>query len=445
MSHSSNPTQASWGSFPTLPARPTVSFVIATYNRGSVLLDCLRRTLMCGLPASQFDIRVVDNASTDGTTEMLGAFKRQHPNVQVFPLEKNCGPVAKNVAIHNNPADLFVLLDDDAYPMPDAVPQMIRHFREDAHLGAAVFDVTLPDGGKEASAYPDVFIGAGTALRNSALQHLHQRGMSPLLPANFFMQAEEYDLSFRLLAAGYSVQRFWDMPLMHLKTPGARIGQRTTRLDVRNNLYVLARYVPEPLCHQFAADWLARYWLMATQRDQEQGVHPVHGSHKAAYVKGAAQGLGEWAKERNAGRLLLGAPTIEKIFKFRAIEERMARAKEKAGLRRIAFADLGKNMLPFYRAAENLGLEAVVVLDEQLAGGNRESEYRGIPVVNYAEFMCRAHHETVDALVLTAISPVHAQRRSAALRRVFQLPVIDLFSRRDALLHGSGNRPTAHA
>jgi len=37
-----------------------------------------------------------------------------------------------------------------------------------------------------------------------------------LLPADFFMQAEEYDLSFRIWAAGFSVQRFWDMPLRDL-------------------------------------------------------------------------------------------------------------------------------------------------------------------------------------------------------------------------------------
>jgi GT2 family glycosyltransferase len=412
-----------------------VSFVVATYNRGQVLLDCLRHTLTCGLPQSQFDIRVVDNASTDGAGEMLQSFQTLHSNVHVFTLKKNGGPVAKNVAIHNNPADLIVLLDDDAYPMPGAVPQMIRHFREDPHLGAAVFDVTLPDGAKEASAYPDVFIGAGTALRSAALKALQRRGVSPLLPAHFFMQAEEYDLSFRLLAAGYSVQRFWDMPLMHLKSPGARIGQRTTRLDVRNNLYVLARYLPEPLCHQLAADWLARYWLMAARRDAEQGVHPVHGTHKAAYLKGAAQGLKEWTSQRNKGGLLLNEATLEKIFKFRAIRERLARAKENAGLRRVAFADLGKNMLAFWQAANSLKLEVTAILDDQLATGEREVDYRGIPIVTRSQFMCRAHHERADALVLTALSPVHAQKRAAALRRVCEVPVIDLFSRRDALLH----------
>src|SRR6185436_11156667 len=103
----------------------------------------------------------------------------------------------KNVGIADNPADIIVLLDDDAYPLRGAIAQMIRHFQDDPHLGAAVFDVTLPDGGKEASAYPDVFIGAGTALRGAALRAVAStsRPGRGLLPADFFMQAEEYDLS----------------------------------------------------------------------------------------------------------------------------------------------------------------------------------------------------------------------------------------------------------
>ncbi len=137
---------------------------------------------------------------------------------------------------------------------------MVRHFRDNPTLAAAVFDVTLPDGSKEASAFPDVFIGAGTGLRRSALEKIagseKKESSIATLPSHFFMQAEEYDLSFRLLDAGYSIQRFWDLALTHLKTPNARIGERTTRLDVRNNLYLLAKYIPAPLCHQLAADWL---------------------------------------------------------------------------------------------------------------------------------------------------------------------------------------------
>jgi GT2 family glycosyltransferase len=392
-------------------------------------VDCLRRTIAAaegaGL-AGRFQVVVVDNGSTDGTAERIELLAGERREVKLIRLEKNCGPVAKNAGIAGNKADIIVLLDDDAYPMPGALPQMLHHFREDPRLAAAVFDVTLPDGTKEASAYPDVFIGAGTALRNEALQSVPKETGGGLLPRDFFMQAEEYDLSFRLLAAGWTVQRFWDMPLVHLKSPGARIGQRTTRLDVRNNLYLLARYLPEPLCHQFAADWLARYFWMALGRDEQQVPHPEFGTHKEAFLRGAAQGLRQWTAQREGGNRVLPAEAVERIFKFDAIRQRMARARDTLGWHRIAFADFGKNMLAFYHAAQSLGLPVIAVVDENLSGGaGAAREYRGIPLVRESELA-----GDVDALVLTTISPVHAQRRLAALQRTMRVPVVDLFSKR---------------
>ena len=430
-----------------LPAQPTVAFILATHNRGPVVTDCLRHTLNCGLPASQFIITVVDNASTDDTPALLRALAAEHGNIQVIRLPSNRGPVAKNFALQNNPADILVLLDDDAYPLPGSVRQMIRHFHDDPHLAAAVFDVALPDGTQEASAYPDVFIGAGTALRAAALKALPASGPGsggrggPLLPRDFFMQAEEYDLSFRLLAAGHSVQRFWDMPLLHLKTPNARIGHRTTRLDVRNNLYLLAKYLPEPLCHQFAADWLDRYWRMALQRDQNAAPGQPPRLHKKAFMQGAAEGLARWHQQRRGGLCLLPPTVIEKIFKFSAIEQRLHRAMQHFNLRRIAFADLGKNMLPFHRAAARLGLKVAAIVDHNLADpvNAASNDYRGIRLMNEPTFRTATLAAPVDALVLTAVSPVHARRRASALRRVFSVPVLDLFSKGHIMSPNSGS------
>ncbi|HEY4330065.1 MAG TPA: glycosyltransferase [Phycisphaerae bacterium] len=414
--------------------RPFVSFVVATFNRGPVVIDCLRRTAETArgaLGGGRFSILVVDNGSMDATQKDITNLSATYPEIKLFPLGKNCGPVAKNIALEGNDADIIVLMDDDAYPMPGSLAQMIRHFQDDPSLGAAVFDVTLPDGRKESSAYPDVFIGAGTALRGTALRQLaasraSKRPGKGFLPADFFMQAEEYDLSFRLVDAGWSVQRFWDMPLMHFKTPGARIATRTTRLDVRNNLWTLARYLPEPHCHQLAADWLARYWRMAARRDQEKAAHePGHGgSHKGAYMRGAGEGLSDWSRQRNAGELILGEAAIERIFKFQSIEKRLAQAVERWGFKRIAWGDWGKNMLAFYKAASAMDLEMVGIVDGNLCGTSGETvEYRGIPVMPEGSL----GKGRAEAIVVTAISPVHAQRRVAELRRVSRIPVLDLF------------------
>jgi len=394
--------------------KPIVSFCIATRNRGGILVDCLRRVMNCGLPPGAFEILVVDNASTDGTAERVG---RELQGVERLVLERNCGPVAKNLAMRRAAGEFVVLLDDDAYPLPGALDAMLRHFADDPLLAAAVFDVTLPDGSREASAYPDVFIGAGTGLRKSFLDRVG------LLPAEYFMQAEEYDLSFRLLDAGGRVRRFADMPLVHLKTPSARIGERTTRLDVRNNLYLLAKYVPAPLCFELAADWLARYWWMAQRRDglpSGTAVEAPTAAHRKAYMAGAAQGMAAWSVRRAGGRHVVKPETVETVFKFARFAGLMREAKERLGLRRIVFADVGKNMLAYWRAAAAEGVEVAAIIDDHLAATGRE--YRGLPVIAESAGLALG----ADAIVVSNLSPVHGPKRAEALRRVAGVPVVEL-------------------
>jgi hypothetical protein len=253
------------------------------------------------------------------------------------------------------------------------------------------------------------------------------------------MQAEEYDLSFRLLEAGWSVQRFWDLPLVHLKTPNARIGQRTTGLDIRNNLYLLARYVPQPLAKQLAADWMSRYWMMAENRDADCGFapHPEFGTHCEAFLRGAEEGLARWNSQRAGGKRLLSDGTIERIFKFQKIRDRMEHVKRRTGCERVVFAEFGKNMLAYWLAAKDLGLEIVGILDERLAGEDgkkgRRREYRKVPLVRRGEGAV----EGCDVIVMSNMSPVQAPGRAAALRRVIPgKVVVDLFGRGDGVMQG---------
>src|SRR5438105_3645348 len=206
---------------------PRVSFLISTYNRCAVLLQTLERVKACGLPREQFEIFLVDNASPDGTAEAVAEL---HPDVRLFPLRRNLGPCAKNIGLKAARGEYVIFLDDDSFALPGATARMIDHFENDPRLGAAVFTITLPDGSRECSAYPDVFIGCGTGFRRQALEQVGG------LPEDFFMQAEEYDLSLRLLDAGWSVRTFDDLHVKHLKTPGARYSERGKQFDVRNNL-----------------------------------------------------------------------------------------------------------------------------------------------------------------------------------------------------------------
>jgi GT2 family glycosyltransferase len=387
-----------------LRPKPLVSFIISTHNRKDVLLRTLAHIRRCGLRDGDYETLVVDNASTDGTSQ---AVHREYPMIHLMQQEYNGGPVSKNVAIKGARGRYVIFLDDDSFPAPGSVTRMMHHFDIQPQLGAAVFTITLPDGSRECSAYPNVFIGCGTGFRKRALEQVGG------LPDDFFMQAEEYDLSLRLLAGGWDVKPFDDLHVSHLKTPTARSSARTMMLDVRNNLVLIARYFPKRWIVPFARDWLRRYRFIA----HSQG-------HELAYYKGLFCGL--WRIMRPGNRRPLDRETFERLVRIDQTHDRLARAKAQHRLERVLFVDFGKNMLPYWMAAKELELEVVAIADAKLAGPKRR--YRKIPIVTDVA----AAKLDFDAVVISNLSHVHAAQRRSAWRRLLsptrsRVPVIDLF------------------
>jgi GT2 family glycosyltransferase len=376
---------------------PIVSFVISTYNRRDVLLHTLRRLSACGMAREALEILVIDNASTDRTADVVAA---QYPDVRLVRLSQNRGSCAKNIGIELARGQFVVFLDDDSYPQPGAIPRMIEHFRRQPSLGAAVFQVELSDGSRECSAYPDVFIGCGTGFRRDALL------LAGGLPDDFFMQAEEYDLSLRLLQGGWEIRSFDDLCVWHLKTPTARRHFRTMRLDVRNNLTVALRYLPRDWGRAFALDWTRRYWQIASSKHQ-----------RLAFLLGYAEGM--IRSLRPGHRTPVSAAVFERFARVRQIHAGLLRAKQEHHLRSVLLVDYGKNILPYWLAAKKCGLEIVAVADNKLAGRCR---YRGIPLVN--DWVARRLE--FDAVIVSNASPVHAAARAQLWRQIDNRMVLDL-------------------
>ena len=380
---------------------PRVSFLIATHDRREVLLHTLERVFACGLVRDEFEVLVVDNASGDGTVE---AVRERFGTVILLPQPCNRGPCGKNVALAAARGEFVVFLDDDSFPEPGSLRRMIEHFHGDQSLGAAVFTVTLPDGSRECSAYPDVCIGCGTGFRRRAV--VEAGG----LPDDFFMAAEEYDLSLRLLDAGWKVRAFDDLHMTHLKTPASRFPKRIVRLDARNNLVLAMRYFPEPWRMPYAGEWLERYRLMAAAN-----------GNRAAFWAGAAEGL---FRGMTIERRPISASAFEQFAKVGETERRLRDAMARMSLRRVLFIDLGKNILAYRLAARSCGLHVVGIADARLGGSAAPRFFRGVPLVSDAE----ALKLDFDAAVVSNLSPVHAARRLAAWRGLTTHPVIDLFA-----------------
>ncbi|HZA83083.1 MAG TPA: glycosyltransferase [Actinomycetes bacterium] len=99
-----------------MPASPNrVAVVIATRNRGTELVGTLTRLLTLD---EQPPIVVVDNASTDGTADLV---RTHYPGVRVVGLRRNRGAAARTVGARLVDSPYVAFSDDDSWWAPGAL------------------------------------------------------------------------------------------------------------------------------------------------------------------------------------------------------------------------------------------------------------------------------------------------------------------------------------
>lgn len=90
--------------------KPLISVIMPVYNRKDVVMNAINSVL--AQTYENFELVVVDDASTDGTTELLK--KIDHPNVKVVFHEKNkYASGARNTGLKNSTGELIAYLDSD--------------------------------------------------------------------------------------------------------------------------------------------------------------------------------------------------------------------------------------------------------------------------------------------------------------------------------------------
>lgn len=380
-----------------------LSYIIVTRNRRETLLrtlDHLERNTH--LPRHAWEVFVVDNASEDGTSEALARHYRQ---ASVITLPENEGVPARNHALRPARGRYVVFLDDDSYPLDDAIPRSLSYLSKHPKTAALVARVVLPSGQCEAPAMPAVTLGGASVIRRSVLDQVG--AFAP----EFFRQAEEYDLSFRIWAAGYRIERFEDIRFGHDKAPGGRSSALTRRMDLRNNLIVAERYLPDPMRQEYRHDWLRRYVAMG-----------IHDGHRDA-MNAAVHEARIWARrEKCVGRRTLTPATLEPLFQWESQARAVSQWALAHGIRRVAIADLGKNIYATWRACRLANLEVAAVLDNSPMYLQRR--YRGAPIV------ADAKSGEFDGVVLSTINPAQVDNRMQELTSWFRSPVLRLWQPR---------------
>ncbi|MGH3444735.1 MAG: glycosyltransferase, partial [Nocardioidaceae bacterium] len=111
---------------------PRVVAVVVTWNRRDLLRECLAAIAAQTLRSAA--VVVVDNASTDGTAQLLATHAGGRPDVHVVSLDANVGGAGGfaagiETALTHRP-DLVWLLDDDTIPRPEAAERLAGVWRE---------------------------------------------------------------------------------------------------------------------------------------------------------------------------------------------------------------------------------------------------------------------------------------------------------------------------
>jgi GT2 family glycosyltransferase len=114
-----------------MPLNDLVSVTIVTYNSGRFIKRCLESVLEQRYPNRE--IIVIDNASTDGTTDILEQFDDR---VKIIYNEENIGfAAAQNQAINLSMGDWILTLNPDVLLLPGFIQELVAAGNVDPKCG----------------------------------------------------------------------------------------------------------------------------------------------------------------------------------------------------------------------------------------------------------------------------------------------------------------------
>jgi GT2 family glycosyltransferase/glycosyltransferase involved in cell wall biosynthesis len=114
---------------------PRVSIVVLTYNNLHLTRLCIE-SLYRSTVWPNWELIVVDNASTDGTREYLQELARCRDNVRIFLNERNEGFArGNNRGIQAATGEYIVLLNNDTIVTRGWLGRLVRHVERDPRIG----------------------------------------------------------------------------------------------------------------------------------------------------------------------------------------------------------------------------------------------------------------------------------------------------------------------
>lgn len=247
---------------------PVLSVIIVTYNSSDVVTDCLYA--LAPSFEDSIEVIVVDNASSDGTAELV---EREFPSVSVIRSPENGGFAGGvEIGVSHAHGTALCLLNPDAVAERATLLELAKRLRIDESLGIVAPVIRQPEGRLQILSAGYIPSTWRMFTHYSGLSRLgrHARWLEGhyLLPAQataardvdwvtgaclvispdawdriggisrrWFMYAEDVELCWRMWRHGYRVRLFPDLEVTHLVGASATGHEKMVNSAWVTNLY----------------------------------------------------------------------------------------------------------------------------------------------------------------------------------------------------------------
>jgi len=286
----------------------TFSVIIPSWNGASLLPACLDSLRVQTF--QDFEVLVVDNASTDETVDLI---RRDYPEVTLIPLKENRGFTgAVNAGIAASQGSLIALLNQDVEADPRWLEEIARVAHAYPEAGAIACKIMLYDRRDHFHSAGDGYRRDGipvnrgvwqkdvgqyntecpvfAACGGAAAYRRHVLDQIGWFDETFFMYCEDVDLAWRQQLAGWStIYAPRAVAFHHLSASGG--GVTASYYTGRNTIYVIVKNVPSPL--------LQKYWpamLKAQWRIFADALRAWRGAAARARMRGQCAALLTWPR-----------------------------------------------------------------------------------------------------------------------------------------------------
>src|SRR5439155_11385711 len=224
-----------------------VTIAILNYQRR----DALRRALEAarGQRYAPLEILAVDNASTDGSQEMV---RDEFPDVHLVALPANIAAAARNEGVRAAKGEIVFTLDNDVlFTTPEDVARGVAAFERHPRAAVVNFTILGPDGvlsrrdwchPRDPDRWADTEFVTDYVLEGASACRREAFVASGGYWAPFFIGHEGWDLALRLLDAGHDLVYTPDVRVRHMVDPTVRPSGRIYYQYARNAVWVALRH-----------------------------------------------------------------------------------------------------------------------------------------------------------------------------------------------------------